>query len=126
MVRSELRTAVQRLSADGARVAILNVPPTVDGELRPIDPDEQTRRAHYNEVLREVADADPDHVSWIDFASMVCGGRPDDCAGTVDDIELRPLDGSHFEDQGALWVAQHLSELVLDLDLDAPASPSGP
>lgn len=123
-VRAELRAAVDRLTAGGARLAILNVPPTVDGELRPVDPDDLTRRAHYNELLAEVAAEEPERVVLVDFAAIVCGGAVEPCADTVDGIALRPLDGSHFEDAGAAWVAGAVADLVAELDLD-DLSPSG-
>jgi peptidoglycan/LPS O-acetylase OafA/YrhL len=118
-VRAELRAAVDRLTAGGARLAILTVPPTVDGDLRPIDPTDLERRAHYNGLLREVAAEEPARVRLVEFASMVCGGSVDPCADSVDGIRLRPLDGSHFEDEGAAWVGERLADVVVGLDLGA-------
>jgi peptidoglycan/LPS O-acetylase OafA/YrhL len=120
LVRDELRAAVDRLSAGGARVAVLNVPPTVDGELRPLDPVEVERRAHYNDLLAELATADPERVRLVDFAGLVCAGAVDACPTVVDGIRLRPLDGSHFEDEGAAWVGERLADVVLRLDLGPP------
>jgi hypothetical protein len=37
----------------------------------------------------------------------------------IDGIRLRPLDGNHFEDEGAAWVAERIADLALGLDLDA-------
>ena len=116
-VRRELRAAVDRLTSDGARVALLTAPPPVDGELEPALERDRERLAGYNRLLEEVA-AEDDRVLLVDFASLVCGSASDVCPTEVDGIRLRPLDGRHFEHDGATWVAQRLTEAVLSLDLD--------
>jgi lysophospholipase L1-like esterase len=117
-VRSELRDAVDRLAVGGARVALLNAPPIVDGELEQALDRDVERLAHYNELLAEVAADDPERVLLVDFASLVCGGTVEACPTEVDGIRLRPLDGRHFEDEGAAWVGDHLADVVLNLDLN--------
>ena len=127
-VRGELRDAVDRLAVDGAKVAVLIPPPIVDGDLMPARADENERLVRYNTLLRELAAEDPERVLLVDLASLVCGGTPASCPSEVDGIRLRPLDGNHFEDEGAAWVAERLADQVLALDLGAsPATaPSAP
>jgi hypothetical protein len=122
-VRQELTNAVDRLSVGGARVAFLTVPPVVDAELEPDLEPERARLDRYNELLAELA-ADDERVLLVDFASLVCGGTVDPCPTEVDGIRLRPLDGRHFEDEGATWVATRLADVVLGLDLGAATAPS--
>ena len=115
-LRQELANAVERLSAGGARVAFMTVPPVVEAELEPdLEPDDD-RLDRYNRALRALARED-DRVLLIDFATLVCGGPTASCPTEVDGIRLRPLDGRHFEDEGAAWVAVHLADEVLALDL---------
>jgi hypothetical protein len=84
-----------RLTAAGARIALLTIPPRAasDETGRPGD-GEDGRYAHYNKVLRTFAKRHPDTVTLIDTVPFVCpGGVP--CPKDVHGVVLRP-DGGHF------------------------------
>lgn len=120
VVRRELAAATARLTAGGARMAILTVPPAVDGDLQPADAEGNRRKARYDRLLRSIVAADPQRLLLVDLAELVCAGDVRRCPAEVGGIRLRPLDGIHFEDEGARWVAAKLASVVTSLDLDAP------
>jgi hypothetical protein len=67
--------------------------------------------------MASVARADP-RVVTIDLASHVCPGDP--CPTVVDGLELRAVDGRHFDDRrAARRVAEWLAEEVMAVDLSA-------
>lgn len=114
LVVAELGEAVARLSADGARVAFLTVPPPVDADQPPRLPPDPERLARYNRLAAKVPG-----LLVVDLASLVCGGPVATCAEVVDGVRLRPEDGIHYGDAGAAWVAERLADELAGIDLDA-------
>ncbi len=97
-----------RLRARGARLVIL-LPalPNPGGWLPDYPYDQRVWRVQtLIQLLTEQAALHPDTTSTIDLAPIVCpGGSP--CPEEVDGIRLRP-DGSHFEVDGARYVAERV------------------
>nr|MBA2281836.1 hypothetical protein [Acidimicrobiia bacterium] len=116
IVRAELRAAVDRLSAGGAVVALLTIPPIVDGELRVAPADDNARIARLGALLADVARTSDGRAVLVDLAALVCG-RHAPCPTTLDGVVLRPLDGAHFEPDGAAVVAPRLADLLGALDV---------
>jgi hypothetical protein len=112
------RQAVDRLAAGGAVVALVLLPDVVDGREQRAEVVEIERGRHLNDLMQRVADADP-RVVTVDLAGRVCPADP--CPTAVQGVELRGVDGRHFDDpEAARMVAQWLASEVLAIDLDAP------
>jgi SGNH domain-containing protein len=85
----------KRLTAGGAHLVLLTVPPRAPGETSGISADGQDGRyAHYNALLRRYARAHAATVSVVDLAHWVCPGGPL-CPAKVHGVLMRP-DGAHF------------------------------
>jgi peptidoglycan/LPS O-acetylase OafA/YrhL len=108
--------SVQRLSAGGARVLLLNIPDIVDGATKQADPDVNRRAALVNPLLTDLGATLPG-VDTLGFDRIVCPTTP--CPTHVDGIELRPRDGRHFDEApGRRWVSQRLADHIAALDLN--------
>ncbi|MBS1838678.1 MAG: acyltransferase, partial [Actinobacteria bacterium] len=108
--------AIQRLSAGGARVALLTIADVVDGATLPGNADTNRRAAFVNDVLRTIGTTAPG-VETLPFDQIVCPTTP--CPLQVDGITLRPRDGRHFDQPpGQRYVAGRLATLIAALDLD--------
>lgn len=106
------RRMTDRLTATGARVALVTLPDPVASRLGPPDPDMVRRHRHLNGLLAEVARRDPDRVSLVRMDDIVCPTDP--CPTVVEGIELRPKDGTHFDDpDAATFVARRLVERIM-------------
>ncbi len=94
-----------RLTAQGARIVILTVPPLAATDY--IDPKSSAPLySHLNSLIRRFAREHPEDLSVIDFSSIVCpGGYP--CPEVIDGLRLRP-DGGHFTKETSVWVADRL------------------
>ena len=107
---------VNRLTATGAKVALVLMPEVVEGREQAVGPEEVERGRHLNELLEQVAQRNPGRVTTIDLASRVCPQEP--CPTVVDGMELRGLDGRHFDDPAAArLVSTWLAADALALDL---------
>jgi hypothetical protein len=110
--------AVDRLAAGGAVVALVLLPDVVDGREQRAEAIEVQRGRHLNDLMQRVADADP-RVVTVDLAGRVCPADP--CPTAVEGVELRAVDGRHFDDPAAArMVAQWLASEILAIDLDSP------
>ena len=99
------------LTAKGARLMILTLPPPVPG-LPPRLPgfDDPVRVHRLNDAYRKGGPTGDGRVTVLDLEAIVC---PDgECPVLVSGIELRP-DGSHFGPEGAAWVGTGLIDAVL-------------
>ena len=104
--------AIDRLTAHGARVALVTIPDPVESSLGPVDADKLARIRHLNKLLAEVARRDPARVTLARVDDIVCPTDP--CPAEVDGVALRPRDGTHFDDPaGATLVADRLAERVM-------------
>jgi peptidoglycan/LPS O-acetylase OafA/YrhL len=118
MLEQLYRQAVDRLAAGGAVVALVLLPDVVDGREQRAEAIEVQRGRHLNDLMQRVADADP-RVVTVDLAGRVCPADP--CPTAVEGVELRAVDGRHFDDPGAArMVAQWLASEILAIDLDSP------
>ena len=93
------RRMTDRLTATGARVALVTVADPVDSRLGPVDPDMLRRHRHLNDLLAEVARRDPARVTLVRMDDIVCPADP--CPTEVGGVELRPRDGTHFDEPAA-------------------------
>ncbi|HEY7105334.1 MAG TPA: acyltransferase family protein [Acidimicrobiia bacterium] len=116
----DLDAARARLTAGGARLVLVTVPPPADtSEVRPLRPDEGTRREHLDSLFWVYALRHPQDVAVVDLARIVCpptdtGGCP---ATSPDGVVPRPRDGNHFEGDGPTWVAPRFySAMIASLE----------
>jgi len=118
-ILAEIDEAVQRLTADGARLVLV-----IPAPLPPGSEDEDhaaiSRLPLLTTVLREYARQHTDRVFVVEMAELICPDGPP-CPTTIDGYAPRP-DGMHFDDPaGARWVADWLLPKVL-----GPATPAAP
>lgn len=114
--RALLQQAVDELSADGARVALVTTSHVDRRKPGPGPCACPDRLDRWNELLREVADANPDKASIIDLEGWLTS------VGTVEDEHLR-LDGVHFSEATAAEVSQRwLIDQVLALPRNSTVS----
>jgi hypothetical protein len=106
-----LQETVDRLTAGGAEVVILTIPPEVDAAEGDAGAEWNRDLLHLNSLFRQLASRSGGRVSIADLAGIVCPrGR---CEQVVDGTALRPDDGVHFSKDGARWVAERILDPVL-------------
>jgi hypothetical protein len=111
---AQLETARSRLEAGGARLVLVTIPAPADtSEVKPLRPDEGTRRHHLNNLFRLFAARHPSDVAVADLAAIVCPRSGNSCPAAVDGVVLRPRDGNHFEGDGPSWVAPRLYTAIM-------------
>lgn len=115
--RESLTADVARFADLGATTVLITAVPSRRHLEDPDDPDEGylAGTACGNDILRDVAAADPDHVELIDLEAHLCDEGT--CIEHVNGIELRP-DGLHYDRKGSRIVAKW----VLD-QLGLPSDP---
>lgn len=110
---------IERLAGGGAGVAMVLLPDNVAGRNAPFGgpTDEHLERAaHLRELQRRIAEQRAG-VTTLDMASIVCPESP--CPTEIRGLELRPGDGMHYDEPlAAAWVAAHVADLALAIDLD--------
>jgi hypothetical protein len=105
--------SVARLSANGARVVFLTLPPNTTGPNRPVvSPQDDAAALHLNALLRQYAAAHADRVSILDLAAIVCPSGPP-CPPEVNGVTLRPVDGGHYAGDGPAYVAPRVLDQLL-------------
>jgi peptidoglycan/LPS O-acetylase OafA/YrhL len=115
LIVDRMENALPRLTANGARLAIVTIPPATEGSALGLHftPGRETelRILHLDELLRSFVAHHQRNTLLVDLARLVCpNGVP--CAPTVDGRRPRP-DGTHFSPKGSAWAAQWvLRELV--------------
>ena len=96
-VKADLQRAVSTASAGGAHVVLMTAPYYDSGEQpdgQPWPQDAPARVDRYNQLVREVAAANPHVVTLFDLGALVCpAGR---FTLTVDGVTVRAPDGIHF------------------------------
>ena len=112
MMLAKIDEAASRLTSTGAHLIITTVASRASSDYAPSNPSEDARYVRLNELYRQYARMHPGSVSILDFAAAVCPGGPP-CARSVDGIEIRPLDGTHFTPKTARWAATRLLDPVL-------------
>jgi peptidoglycan/LPS O-acetylase OafA/YrhL len=114
----DLDAARARLTAGGARLLLVTVPPPADtSEVQPLRPDEGARRAHLDALFWIYALRHPQDVGVVDLARILCPSTDGDGGGcpatTADGVVPRPRDGNHFEGDGPAWVAPRLYSAMI-------------
>jgi peptidoglycan/LPS O-acetylase OafA/YrhL len=119
-----LQRAVDSLSSQGAPVVVLTTPPFErdDGVTTDWTQNDTARTDHFNELLRDLAAANPDTVRLIDLGGYLCPNN--ECRDQIDGVELRP-DGLHFGDAGARLVASWLAPQLRDAIGSMTSVPAG-
>ena len=96
-VQGQIQRYVSIASSAGASVVLMTAPYYDSGEQsdgRPLPQDDPVRVRDYNQLIRNVADSNPQTVSLDDLNAMVSpGGR---FATTIGRITVRAPDGVHF------------------------------
>jgi len=113
-----VRSGVDALVATGSRVALLEVPcfrPTAVGNKMRLFPergfDVRTRRLAG--LLREIAAADPEHVSYVSGPAAWCSDDP------IATNRAYRYDGVHVTARGAAFVADTITDALLAVPVDA-------
>jgi hypothetical protein len=123
--RGLLDEARTRLSAGGAKLALVLLPPPAEfSDAGPPKPGLEKRIARLNSIYRRYARDHPGEVVTVDLARIVCPGGPP-CPEEVAGIRLRPRDGGHFEAEGAEWVAPRLFQAIVDAANGSAGARSG-
>jgi len=119
-----LQRAVDALSSQGAPVVVLTTPPFErdDGVTTNWTQNETERTDHFNELLRDLADANPDTVRLIDLGGFLCPGN--ECRDQIDGVEMRP-DGLHYGSADARLVANWLAPQLRDAIASMTSVPPG-
>jgi hypothetical protein len=119
--------AVGRLTAGGARLVFLPVPPNAYPSARGV-PNIQgnARLASLARLLRGYARQHPDKASLIDLPTLLGCPTGDKCpAEAAPGIRPRDLDGFHFDGNGAAWLADQLMGILVGTT-PPPAGPVVP
>lgn len=105
-----------RVTATGAKVALVTLPPNVDGARRRADAEVNRRLGLLNEFLVDLAATSPTRPRVLPMDRIVCPTAP--CPTAVDGIVLRPGDGTHYDTpEGARYVASRLADSIAGFDL---------
>jgi hypothetical protein len=98
--------------SDALLVLVKGPPGAATSQRGPVDPDAVQRTIHLNELFDRFAATHPVDTRVLDLAALVCPGGPP-CPAVVDGIEPRPVDGGHFSEAGAAWVAPRLLDEII-------------
>ncbi len=112
MLLQQLDAARARLTAGGARLVFLTLPPGAHTDRGDAAPEQRERPPRLNALFRRLAAQHPESVSVIDVAAMMCPAG-DPCPEVVDGVRLRPVDGVHFGPDGARWAGPRIVEALL-------------
>jgi peptidoglycan/LPS O-acetylase OafA/YrhL len=96
-VRQQLQRAVDIASSDGAHVVLLTAPCYDSGEQSegaPWPEDQSDRLDAYNDLVRQVAKANPQQATLVDLDGLICPGGHFE--SERDDVTVRAPDGIHF------------------------------
>jgi hypothetical protein len=126
-IAARIDAAVGRLTASGARLVFLPIPPNAYPSARGV-PNIQgdSRLASLAKLLRGYARQHPEKASLIDLPTLLGCPREDRCPAEVaPGIRPRDLDGFHFDGSGAAWLADQLMAMLLGTT-PPPAGPPAP
>jgi peptidoglycan/LPS O-acetylase OafA/YrhL len=115
-VKSQLQTAVNVATSQGARMVMLTAPCYDSGEQpngQPWPEDQLARVLAYNKLVREVVSANPEKTSLLDLYSMVCPGGHFE--STIDGVTVRSPDGIHFSVEGGILLAPKIWPTVVSV-----------
>jgi hypothetical protein len=101
----------QRLTSQGAKLLLVKMPPPADfSDDGPADADSVHRMVELGQIYERYVATRPG-VGLVDLSSIVCAKGPP-CPQYVDGVDLRPMDGGHFQSPGAAWVAPRLYDAI--------------
>jgi len=113
-ILAHIDAAVARLTTRGARLALVPTAarayPSVRGLANPAG---DARLVQLAKVLRSYASRHTDKVTLIDLPTMLCPNGPPCPEEVAPGIKPRALDGFHFDGDGAAWVANQITGMLL-------------
>lgn len=126
-IAARIDAAVGRLTANGARLVFLPVPPNAYPSARGVaNIQGDARLLSLAKLLRGYARQSPDKASVIDLPTLLGCPREDKCPAEVaPGIRPRDLDGFHFDGNGAAWLAEQLMGMLVGTT-PPPAAPASP
>jgi len=125
-ILAHIDAAVARLTAGGARLVFLPVAPNAYPSVRGVvNPQGDSRMAELARLLRTYAHQHGDKVSLIDLPTILQCPTSKTCPAEVGPgLRPRNLDGFHFDGDGAVWLADQLTGMLLGTT--PPPTPPGP
>lgn len=125
-IRARIDAAVGRLTAGGARLVFLPVPPNAYPSVRGlVNIQGDARLANLAKLLRGYARQRADKVSLVDLPTVLACPVQERCPAEVaPGIRPRNLDGFHFDGAGAVWLADQLMGMLVGTT--PPPTPPGP
>ena len=125
-VIAHIDAAVSRLTAGGARLVFMPVAPNAYPSVRGVPTyANDARLVQLAKMLRTYAQQHTDKVSLIDLPMILCPNGLGCPAEVAPGIRPRNLDGFHFDGDGAVWLANQLTAMLLGTE-QPPASPGVP
>ena len=126
-ILAHIDAAVARLTAGGARLVFLPVAPNAYPSVRGVvNPQGDSRMAELARLLRTYAHQHGDKVSLIDLPTILQCPTSKTCPAEVGPgLRPRNLDGFHFDGDGAVWLADQLTGMLLGTT-PRPAPPAPP
>ena len=118
--KAGLETAVQRLTAGGATVALVGIEPpgTQICGGRPVESCAERLRfrveryhditTRWNEIMQQYAERHPDLAEYVDITHGVCHDAASPCDDQIDGVPARP-DGTHYGGPGGAFVSNLLA-----------------
>jgi hypothetical protein len=126
-ILAHIDAAVARLTARGARLVLMPTAPRAYPSVRGLaNPAGDARLVQLAKVLRSYAVAHADKVSLIDLPTILQCPTALRCPEEVaPGIKPRALDGFHFDGDGAVWLANQITGMLLGAT-PAPTPPAAP
>jgi hypothetical protein len=114
-ILTHIDAAVARLTARGARLVLMPTAPRAYPSVRGLaNPAGDARIAQLAKVLRSYASHHADKVTLIDLPTILQCATADRCPEEVaPGIKPRELDGFHFDGDGAAWLANQITGMLL-------------
>jgi hypothetical protein len=114
-ILAHIDAAVTRLTARGARLVLMPTAPRAYPSVRGLaNPAGDARIAQLAKALRSYASRHTDKVTLIDLPTILQCATADRCPEEVaPGIKPRELDGFHFDGDGAAWLANQITGMLL-------------
>ena len=126
-ILAHIDAAANRLTARGARLALMPTPPRAYPSVRGLaNPAGDARVVQLAKVLRSYASEHTDKVTLIDLPTILQCATAARCPEEVaPGIKPRELDGFHFDGDGAAWLANQITGMLLGTT-PLPTPPTAP
>jgi hypothetical protein len=113
-ILAHIDAAVARLTARGARLVLMPTAPRAYPSVRGLaNTAGDARLVQLAKVLRSYASQHADKVSLIDLPTILCPNGPPCPEEVAPGIKPRELDGFHFDGDGAVWLANQVTGMLL-------------